>query len=194
MRRGLAKSVCGLALVFVASGLLYAVSAQNTPDLCAQVDMKPVLSLQQVNQAELVHYMVMLSRLPNPPTAEGKSPEEFYQEEVKFLVDNGYPPILADVEPDRLVTRRYFASVMYQLAVLTDPDFAAKYSGLSNETDQLNALVKSEWIYAEEGRMYREELLSVLCNHTISIAPPEAVSIVPEQIMEAIIEAPRSPI
>ncbi|HUT52995.1 MAG TPA: hypothetical protein VM658_06360 [bacterium] len=191
-RRGVAKTVGLLALALLASGLMYAVSAQDS-DLCAQVDMKPVLSLQQVNQAELVHYMVVLAGLA-PPSAEGMSPEQFYQEEVKLLVDNGYPPILSDTEPDRLVTRRYFASVMYQLALLTDPDFASKYSGLANETDQLNALVESEWIYAEEGRMYREELLSVLCNHTIKIIPPAAISIAPEEIMEAIIEAPRSPI
>jgi hypothetical protein len=181
-----------MALTFLAAGLVLGDSPQRS-DLCAQVDMKPVLSLQQINQAELVDYMVVLAGLPRP-SAEGKTPEEYYKEEVQMLVDAGYPPILSDVEPDRLVTRRYFASIMYQTAVLTDPDFAAKHGGITNETQQLKALVDSEWLYAEEGKIYREELLSVLCTKPLVVPTAEAVAIEPEVIMESILENPRSPI
>ena len=121
--------------------------------------------------------------------------KEFYQEEVQMLIDAGYPPVFAEVEPDRLVTRRYFASVMYQVAVLGDEDFASKYAGLTDETEQLNALVESEWLYAEEGRMYRDEILSVLCTNEFEVVPKPAIAIdvFPEEIMEANLEAPRSP-
>jgi hypothetical protein len=180
---------------FIVALTLCASALNGQSDLCLQVDMKPVLSLQQVKQAELVHYMVAISGL-EPPSPEGKTPEEFYAEEVKMLVDAGYPPVFSDIEPGRVVTRRYFASVMYDLATSIDAQFERKYGGLTDETEQLNALVQSEWLYAEEGRMYREEILSILCTHDVS--PPEKpavdIEIWPEIIQEANLETPRSPL
>jgi len=163
-------------------------------DLCLEVHMKPVLSLQQTNQAELVHYLVVLAGL-QPPSPEGKNVEEFYQEEVQMLTEAGYPPVFQEVEPDRLVTRRYFASVMYQVAVASDEEFASRHGGLTDETKQFNALVESEWLYAEEGRIYRDEILSILCTNDIVLPPTApAVEIFPEEILEANLETPRSPI
>jgi hypothetical protein len=176
-----------LLVALVAGGALYAAS-----DLCNKVDMKPVLSLQQVRQAEFVHYLVVLSGLeaPNP---EGKTPEQMYAEETKILVDNGYPASLKGIEPDRLVTRRYFATIMYPVACQSDAAFNSKYGGLTDETQQLKALVEADWMFAEEGRLYREEVLSVLCAKKIAISKPPAIEVPVWIPTEGTLEAPLSP-
>ncbi len=168
--------------------------AMSRNGLCNNVDMKPVLSLQQVKQADLVHYLVVLSGM-DPPSSAGGGPEEFYNKEIQMLIDAGYPPVFAEIEPDHLVSRRFFASVMFQVAAETDPEFAGKYGALTDETEQMEALVESEYLYAEEGRIYREEILSTLCMHEL-LGPPEAgepIVIQPEYPREGIIE-PASPI
>lgn len=180
-----------LALVFLMGGNLHGQTGQT--DLCIQVDMKPILSLQQLSQAELIDILVVLSGLQRPDP-EGMTPEQMYDLEVQMLIDAGYPPVFAEIEPDRLVTRRYFASTMYQVALDQDANFAAKHSGLTDETEQMKALVEEDYLYAEEGRVYREEILSILCN---KLKPPPIVpayDIIPEKIMEATIEYPVSPI
>ena len=179
--------ILSLAAALAIGGNIYG----QRSELCDMVDMKPILSLQQVTQAELMHYIVVLSGMA-PPSPEGMTPEEMYRIEVQMLIDAGYPPVFAEIEPDRLATRRYFASIMYQVAVETDSEFARKYAGLTDETEQLRALVEAEWLYAEEGRIYREEILSVLCTHIVERPPIPAVDIVPEEIMEATIEYPTS--
>jgi len=182
-----------LLLVFLVSGNLYGGS-----DICESVHKKPVLSLQQVTQAEFVHYIVVLSGM-EAPSPQGMKPGKFYELEVEMLIDAGYPPAFAEIEPGRLVTRRYFASVMYQIALETDKEFARKHGGLTDETEQLRALVENEWLYAEKGRLYREDILSVLCTHDIRITPKpaiEAAEIAPLHIIECSLEteAPVSPI
>jgi len=180
-----------LLMVLLTSGSIYGQS-----DLCNTVDMKPVLSLQQINMAELVHYIVSIAPNLSPPDPQGLTPEEYYQIEVQMMVDAGYPPVFAEIEPDRLVTRRFFASLMFELAVATDPEFASKYGDLTDETEQMQALLEEEWLYAEEGRIYREEILSVLCIKQPKIEEVEAmpVEIVPEEIKDATLEAELSPI
>ena len=180
-----------ILLALVTSGVLYAAS-----DLCNKVDMKPVLSLQQVRQAEFVHYLCVLSGI-EVPSPDGKTPEQMYAEEARLLVDNGFPASIAEVEPDRLVTRRYFATVMYPVACQSDPAFAAKYGGLTDETAQLKALVDSDWMFAEEGRLYREEILSVLCAKKIVVNKPATMEYpvwVPTEGTLAYPETPLSPI
>lgn len=178
---------CALLIMVFMVGDLHGQS-----EICQQVDEKPTLSLQQIQQADLVHSLILLSG-QEPPPAEGKTPEQYYAEEVKMLVDAGYPSILTEVEPDRLVTRRYFGSIMYQIAVLSDKDFASKYGGLTDETQQMNALVEAEWLYAKEGNVYREEVISILCRHPIAFEVAQAIAINPETIIEATLEAPYSP-
>jgi len=162
-----------LFLTVMTSGIIYAAS-----DLCNTVDMKPVLSLQQVRQADFVHFLVVISGI-QPPAPEGKTPEQFYAEETQLLIDAGFPSSLAGVEPDRLVTRRYFTTVMYPVAVASDAAFSAKYGGLTDETLQLKALVEAEWLFAEEGRLYREEILSVLCSRKLVVHKPAAAEVPP---------------
>ncbi len=166
--------------------------AQSKSDLCQMVDQKPVLSFQQVSQADLVHYLVVVAGL-TPPSEAGKTPEEYYQEEARLLVDNGYPPSLADVDPDRLVSRRYFASIMYQLAMM-DPAFASKYGGLTNESAKIDALVEEGYMYTKSGRIYREEILAVLCTKGVPTPSPGALEVEPLMIMGAELETPASPI
>jgi len=181
------KAISFLAAVFLP--ILLAAPAGALPELCQTIDQKPVLSLQQIRQAELVHYIVVIAGF-TPPSPAGKTLEQFYWEEVQILLDNGYPPALAEIEPDRLVTRRYFASVLFQIAVETDPAFAARYGGLTDETSQLRALVESEWLYSETGLLYREEVLSILCTRNIRIEKPVAIDITPVWMSEAVLEVP----
>jgi len=160
-------------------------------DLCENVHRKPVFDGQQVKQAELVHYMVVLCGLkaPNP---DGKSPGDYYEEEVQLLVDYGFPPALAEVEPNRLVTRRYFASMLFQVAVDCNEEFAEKYGHLTDETDQINALIEADCLYSKEGRIYRKEILSVLCSKSelLSRPKPEPVmDLTPVSIIDAAIES-----
>ena len=162
-----------LFLTVMTSGIIYAAS-----DLCNTVDMKPVLSLQQVRQAEFVHFLVVISGI-QPPDPEGKTPEQLCAEETQLLIDAGFPSSLAGVEPDRLVTRRYFTTVMYPVAVSSDASFSSKYGGLTDETAQLKALVEAEWLFAEEGRLYREEILSVLCSRKLVVLKPAAAEVPP---------------
>jgi len=61
---------------------------------------------------------------------------------------------------------------MYPVACQSDPAFNAKYGGLTDETQQMKALVESDWMFAEEGRLYREEILSVLCAKKIVPVKP----------------------
>jgi hypothetical protein len=166
--------------------------AQSKSELCQRVDQKPVLSFQQVSQADLVHYLVVVAGL-TPPSEAGKTPEEYYREEVQLLVDNGYPPSLAETEADRLVTRRHFASVMYQLAMM-DPAFAEKYGGLTDENAKINALVEEGYMYTKTGRIYREEILAVLCTKGVPTPEAGALEVEPLMIMGAELETPASPI
>lgn len=189
-----------IGALFLAGGV---VLAEN---LCERVDMKPVLSLEQVRQNELVEFMTELLGLkerPEWPTdISGMSPEEYYQMEVKMLVDNGLPPMFLEVEPDRIVNRRYFASLMFQIAMQVDPAVQADCANAVTETDQLQCLVDHDYIYTTEGKIYRDEILSVLCNKKDVIAqlvaPPAPllapVVIMPEVFGEAVLEVPASPI
>lgn len=186
------KARRGIILVFLVS-LLAGGVLHGQSDLCNTVDMKPVLSLQQVRQAEFVHFLVVLSGF-QPPDPQGLTVEQMYEAEVQILIKAGYPPAFAEIEPDRLVTRRYFASVIFQIAVETDDSFRLKYGSLTDETQQLEALVNEEWLFAEEGRIYREELLSILCLHQPElkkygeIVPEEYPPLMPIFIKEANIE------
>ena len=186
-------------LIFIIALIAAAGMVHSQSELCNTVDMKPVLSLQQVNQAEFVHYMASMVGVDVPPSSAA-TPEEQYEKEVQALVDAGFPPALADAEPDRLVTRRYFASMMFPIAVTVDDEFAAQYGDLTDETQQLEALVNEDWLYAEEGRIYREEMLSILCVHedllqNLAAGPPQEVQeITPVEIREGNIETEASPI
>ncbi len=175
---------------------LHSMTQTNQADLCNTVDQKPVLSLQQINQAEMVHYLIAINPEMQTPPPEGMPPEEYYQKETQMLLDAGYPPAFAEVEPDRLVTRRYFASLMFQVAVATDEEFARKHGDLTDETEQMQALMEEEWLYAEQGSIYREEILSVLCVHQPEIEKLEAIAIdvEPEDIREGTLESDLSPL
>lgn len=186
------KLIFGLLLGF----LLIVVSSTQVgavAELCERVDQKPVLSPQPLRQHEFVHLMVVISGL-QPPSPEGKTPEQYYEEEVQLLIDNGFPPGLAQVEPNRIVTRRYFASMMYPIAVAQDSEFAARYGGLTDETQQANALMEAEYMYSDEENIYRQEVQSVLCTKGLRITPPQAEAVVvkPIQQKEANTEVPVS--
>ncbi len=163
-------------------------------DLCSEIDRKPVLSTQQITQAELVHYIVVIAGY-DAPSPDGKTPEEYYQQELSILISAGYPPALKGENPDRLVTRRYYASIIFQIAKETDPAFATRYRDCTDEQCKINALVDSGWMHVKRGTIYREEILSVLCSKDIRIRKAGAViEIEPVLIMGAELEAPASPI
>jgi hypothetical protein len=173
-------------------------------DLCQRIDMKPVLSLEQVRQNELVDFLCELSgikELPEwPEDISGMTPEQYYEMEVNLLIDNNFPPMFMEIEPSRIVNRRYFASLMFQMAMEVDKDVQRDCADAATETQQLQCLVDHEWLYTKEGRIYREEILSVLCtkrDHIEDIIPPPpAVEIPPitpeEYLIEAILESPAS--
>lgn len=201
MRRVYSMGIAaGVGVFLLAGGTLL---AQN---LCERVDMKPVLTLEQVQQNELVEFMTQLLGLkerPDWPTdISGLTPEEYYQMEVKMLVDNGLPPMFLEIEPDRIVNRRYFSSLMFQIAMQADPAVQADCANAVTETDQLQCLVDHDYIYSAEGKIYRDEILSVLCNKkdiiAVMVAPPAPMLapavVAPEVFGEAVLEVPGSPI
>jgi len=152
--------------IFVMFLIMFPINGQEQ-DLCARVDMKPVLSLEQIRMAELVDFVCELAgikKLPSWPTdVQGMSPEEYYKMEVKMLIDNGFPPIFSDIEPERLVNRRFFASLMFQIAMEADPKVKEDCKNAVTETEQFECLLQHDWIYSKTGKIYREEILSVLC-------------------------------
>jgi len=175
----------------------------QVPDLCMRVDMKPVLSLEQIRMAELVDFLCEIAgikQLPSWPTDLSKmTPEQYYQMEVKMLVDNGFPPIFLEIEPERLVNRRFFASLMFQIAMEADPKVKEDCANATTETEQLDCLVQHDWIYSKTGKIYREEILSILCEKKDIITPivplppilpPE---IYPEEFKEGVLETPATP-
>ncbi len=193
------KGLC----VIVFFVLLFAGVLVKGQDLCQRIDMKPVLSLEQVRQNELVDFLCEIAgikELPEwPDDISDMTPEQYYEMEVQMLIDNGFPPIFVEIEPTRVVNRRYFASLMFQIAMETDEQVQKDCADATTETEQLQCLVDHEWLYTKEGRIYREEILSVLCNkkeklEEILPRPPiEIPPIVPEEFVEIILESPASP-
>jgi hypothetical protein len=115
---------------------------------------------------------------------------------VRILIDRGYPSSLADIPPDEIVTRRYFAQMVFQVLVENDPEFKAKYGDRQSETEQLDALLESGYIFSTEGKVYREEILAVLCRLPVPKPLPkgEYIEIAPIVIQDANLEVPLSPI
>jgi len=190
-----------VGMLLLASGALLAQT-----DLCERVDMKPVLSLEQVRQNEMVEFIVELTGLKSKPgwpaDISNLTPEQYYQMEVKLLVDNGFPAMFLEIEPDRIVNRRYFAQLMFQVAMQVNTQVQADCANAVTETDQLQCLVDHDYIYSGEGKIYRDEILSVLCNKKqdlinvipAPVAPLLAPPISPESFNEAVLEAPPSAI
>jgi len=187
--------LCGLGIALWGMNIL----GQN---LCTRVDMKPVLSLDQVRMNELADFLcdiAGLKTLPSwPPRDEiaKMTPEEYYKMEIKMLVDNGFPSILLEIEPDRIVNRRFFVELMFPIAMEVDPKVQQDCKAATTETERLECLVSHDWVYAQAGRIYREEILSVLCEKKKEIekmVPPPALKppeIYPEEFKEGILEIP----
>jgi len=188
-------------MLLLAAGALWAQA-----DLCERVDMKPVLSLEQVRQNELIEFIVQMTGLKNKPgwpaDISNLTPEQYYQMEVNLLVQNGFPPMFQEIEPDRVVNRRYFASLMFQIAMEVNPQVKTDCANAVTETDQLQCLVDHDYIYSTEGKIYRDEILSVLCNKKQDLismipAPPPtllAPQIAPDVFTNAVLETPSSKI
>lgn len=192
------KMVVGLCLF---AGML--TMKGQVPDLCKRVDMKPVLSLEQVRMAEFVEFICEIAgikQLPGWPSEEEiaqMTPEQYYQMEVKMLIDNGFPPIFAEIEPERLVNRRFFASVMFQIAMQVDEKVKRDCANATTETEQLDCLVQHDWLYSKAGKIYREEILAILCSKREALKPPAPMFmpmiIFPEEFKGGIIEIPATP-
>ncbi|MCK4337095.1 MAG: hypothetical protein KAX11_04060 [Candidatus Aminicenantes bacterium] len=194
----------GLSVFFLALGvslLIWGVGL-GQEDLCQRINMKPVLSLEQLRQAELVDILseiAGLKELPEwPRDISEMTPEQYYEMEVQMLIDNGFPPIFIEIEPSRIVNRRYFASLMFQIAMEVDREVQQDCGDAATETEQLQCLVDHEWIYTKEGRIYQDEILATLCNKRDKIkdlipVPPVVIPpIVPEEFVEATLESPAS--
>ncbi len=175
----------------------------QTPDLCMRVDMKPVLSLEQIRMVELVDFISEIAGIKKldiwPSDVSKMTPQEYYQMEVKMLVDNGFPPIFLEIEPERLVNRRFFASLMFQIAMEADPKVQADCKAATTETEQLECLVQHDWLYSKAGKIYREEILSILCekkDKIITLLPTPVIlppDIYPEEFKEGVLETPATP-
>ncbi len=199
------KRVFHLGSAIMVGMLLLAGGSLLAQNLCERVDMKPVLSLEQVRQNELIDFIVQLTGLKNKPgwpaDISNMTPEQYYQMEVNLLVKNGFPAMFREIEPDRLVNRRYFASLMFQIAIQANPQMRTDCANAVTETDQFQCLVDHDYIYSAEGKVYRDEILSILCNKKadlIAILPRVrellAPTISPYMFNEAVLEAPVSPI
>lgn len=173
-------------MVAITVAILCGGVSRGESDLCNQLDMKPVLSLDQLYMADLVDYIVQID--PNLERPEASSPEDLYRKEVELLIAAGYPAIFQDYPPNMLVTRRLFAQIMFQVAINTDPEFAANYSSVTNETEMLQALIDEAWLYSKEGEIYRDEILQVLCSK-LPGRGPIAVEIIPVQLIDAELDA-----
>jgi hypothetical protein len=182
--------------------LLFSLAAQGQ-DLCTRQHKKPVLSLEQMIQSELVDVLCEIAgmkELPEwPEDITAMTPEQYYTMEVDLLVNNGYPPSFMEIEPGRLVNRRFFASLMFYIAMQVDDEFQKDCKDAIAETDQLECLFRHGYIYMKEATIYKDEILDILCSKEL-IVPPEAppprieqIEIYPEEFMEATIESPGSP-
>jgi hypothetical protein len=199
------KRVYHLGSAIIAGMLLLAGGSLVAQDLCERVDMKPVLSLAQVRQNELIDFIVQLTGLKNKPgwpaDISNMTPEQYYQMEVNLLVQNGFPAMFREIEPDRLVNRRYFASLMFQIAIQANPQMQKDCANAVTETDQFQCLVDHDYIYSAEGKIYRDEILSILCNKKGDLLAilPRVMELLPPMISpymfnQAVLEAPVSPI
>jgi hypothetical protein len=196
-------------LIF-ALGLLFAFfNVRGVQDLCLRVDMKPLLTIEQVRMADMADFLCGIAGLnnapswPSPQEIANMDPVEYYRMEVKLLADNGFPPVFMDMEPDRLVNRRFFNQLMFQIALETDEGVRADCAGASSETEQVDCLTRHDWVYSQANRIYRQEILSVLCERerefhalvpstsfvTIPITPAQ----VGADMGEGIIETPATP-
>ena len=184
-------------LIFALFGL-----RSSSQDLCGRVDMKPVLTLEQVRMADMADLLCTIAGLknlpswPKPDEIAKMTPEDYYKMETKALAVNGFPSIFMDIEPDRLINRRFFSQLMYQIAMETDDKVKQDCKGATTETDQLECLVKHNWVYSQAGKLYREEILSVLCEkkkEIQSLIPPPVITpaeINPLEFKEGVLEIP----
>lgn len=188
-------SICCLGIALWGINIL----GQN---LCTRVDMKPVLSLDQVRMNELADFLCDIAGLKTLPSwpqreqIEKMTPEEYYKMEIKMLVDNGFPSILLEIEPDRIINRRFFVELMFPIAMEVDPKVQQDCKAATTETERLDCLVSHDWVYAQAGRIYREEILTVLCEKKNAIEKMvprpalQAPEIYPEEFKEGILEIP----
>ncbi len=196
MTKGFYIFLIGTGIPLVFSGILLC------QDLCNRVEMKPVLSLEQIRQNEFVDFLCEIMGLKDKPEwpsdISGMTPEQYYKMEVELLVKYGFPPIFMGIEPVRIVNRRYFSSLMFQIAMEVDKQVQTDCVDAHTETGQLQCLVDHKWLYTKEGRIYRQEILSILCNKRKDIkklipAPPiEILPIRAEEFLEATLETPAS--
>jgi len=199
--------------ITIALGLVFAFFSLTgaSEDLCTRVDMKPLLSIEQVRMADMAEFIANISGLnqspswPSPEEIANMDPGQYYDMEVKALADAGFPPIFMEMEPDRLVNRRFFNQLLFQIAMETDDRVRADCGGATTETQQSECLTSHDWVYSQANRIYRQEILSVLCERSSEVhgiirsssmlgAP---VPITPAQIQgdlgEGIIEEPATP-
>jgi len=169
-------------------------------DLCNKADLKPILTLDQITQAELVDILCELTGLKSSPqfpkANSSMTPEAFFQKEVALLIDNGFPVIFLDVNPKALVNRRFFSSLMFEIAMEKDPLMQKDCKTAATETQQLNCLMQHDYVFSKSLSIYRSEVLSVLCskrNVLTKLAPKQLVKppdIYPEEFKEGILLRP----
>jgi len=187
-------------LKLIGGSFLFFSLALQGQDLCNYTDMKPVLSLAQMTQAEFTDVLCEITGLKSSPAwpkdVSKMTPKEYNQMEVKLLVDNGFPPILQEVEPNALVNRRFFASLMFQIAKEADDQVKKDCANMTSETQQLECLTQHDYVYAKSLSIYRNEILTVLCTkkNVLKKVPPKEVSkpseIYPEEFKEGILMSP----
>lgn len=187
-------------LMWVAfAGMLVMGGNLNGQEICEMIDMKPILSLDLVTQAEFVDYLCEISGLkegPQWPSDISKmTPLEFYQMEVNLLVEAGFPAYLKDIPPDRVVDRKDFATLLFQIAMEHDERVKLDCKDATTDEKKLDCLVKHGYLSSKEGRLYKEEILSILCDKSeilrdaiLAFLAPVLELIVPEEFHEIIVE------
>jgi len=187
--------VAGLMFIFLGLAL-------QGRDLCNSADDKPVLSLQQMPQAELMDVLCEVSGLKKtsawPKDVSKMTPDEYYKMEVRLLVENGFPLILQDIAPDAMVNRRFFASLMFQIAREVDEGLKKDCGRAEAETEQLECLVRHDYIYEKSLSIYRNEIITVLCSKqdVLKKLLPKAVKppdIFAEEFREGVLTLPGTP-
>jgi hypothetical protein len=136
-------------------------------DLCNFPDLNYVMAQAPMTQEELADALVNILNLkskPDWPKDTSKlDRKQYYQLEAKTLAKNGVTPAFLEAAPETTVTRRSFNSMMFDLAQRGDRKFQAGCKKSQTEAEQADCLLDHNYIFSKDAGIYRDEILSVLC-------------------------------
>jgi len=174
-----------------AVGIFFFALALHAQGLCTQLNSKPEIYSGPITHAQLVDALTEIAGLKQkaqwPKDTSKMTAAEYYQLEVKTLVSNGFPSIFNEVSPDALVSRRFFNSLMFQIAVENDATFRKDCKDAQTEDARVECLRNHANIFVKSEKASGDEMLAVLCLKKAMIAKKSSgirVSFEPIEEME----------